>query len=172
MNGNCHFLYGGAVGSVVALNLSGISTVLPAVVDSPENATLFVLGGLIGSIFPDIDNSGSYMGKLSAPVSTVLCAIGGKMGKSGYNHRGILHDPIVYLLGLVLCYLYFTPMIGFFIGCLSHLFLDMFNPKGVPIGPFRRVSIGNFKSGEIGSVILTWVCVFVVLTVGILVRYL
>lgn len=168
MNGNCHFVYGASVGSMVALNMNNISTVLPHITATPETATLFVLGGVLGGIFPDIDNPSSYMGKLSVPVSTIIGAINEKLGKVGSNHRGILHDPLIYLIGLVLSYFFFSPLIGFFIGCLSHLFLDMFNPKGIPFFLFKRVRLGNFKSGEIGSVVFTWVCVFLCITIGVI----
>lgn len=172
MNGNCHFVYGAAIGSMAALNIDNLATVLPNVSNSPETATLFVLGGLIGGIFPDIDNPSSYMGKLSAPISTIIGEINELLGKTGANHRGILHDPTIYLIGIVLSYMFFPPLIGFFIGCLSHIFLDMFNPKGVPCLLLHRISLGKFKSGEIGSIIFTWVCVFISLALGITTRIL
>lgn len=167
MNGNCHFVYGAAVGSMLAVNLDKIAAVIPNVNNNPETATLLVLGGLIGGIFPDIDNPSSYMGKLSAPVSTIIGTINEKLGKVGSNHRGILHDPVVYLIGLFLSYTYFTPLLGFFMGCLSHIFLDMFNPKGVPCIILHRIRLGKFKSGSLSSVIFTWVCVFLTILVGV-----
>jgi len=171
MNGNCHFVYGAAVGIAFTMNLDKVSTILPHVTNTPETATLFILGGLIGGIFPDIDNPSSYMGKLSAPVSTVIGFVNEKLGKTGANHRGILHDPLVYLVGLILSYFFFPPLIGFFIGCLSHLFLDMFNPKGIPFFIFKRVHLGNFNSGEPGSIIFTWVCVFLSIVIGCLIKF-
>ena len=48
MNGNCHFVYGAAVGSMVALNLNTISTILPNISNNNDTITLFILGGLIG----------------------------------------------------------------------------------------------------------------------------
>lgn len=171
MNGNCHFIYGATVGSMIALNMNEIANILPNINSTPETATLFVLGGLIGSIFPDIDNPSSYMGKLSAPISTVIGGINKKLGKVGANHRGILHDPIIYIIGLILAYFYFPPIIGFFIGCISHLFLDMFNPKGIPFFIFKKVHLGNIKSGETGSIIFTWVLVFVTIIVGCLYKF-
>jgi Predicted membrane-bound metal-dependent hydrolase (DUF457). len=172
MNGNCHFVYGATVGSIVALNIDKISMVLPHIAYSPETATLFVLGGLLGGIFPDIDNPSSYMGKLAAPISTLIGAINKKLGKVGANHRGILHDPIIYIIGLVLSYMFLPSLLGFFVGCLSHLFLDMFNPKGIPFCGFKRVCLGKFKSGETSSVIFTWVCVGICLIIGISLKYL
>lgn len=169
MNGNCHFIYGAAVGSMLALNLDKISTAVN-ISNSAETATLFVLGGLVGGIFPDIDNPSSYMGRLSTPVSSAIGLINKKLGKVGANHRGILHDPIVYILGLFLSYFFFSPLLGFFIGCLSHIFLDMFNPKGVPCLFLHRIRLGKFESGDPSSVIFTWVCVILCIGVGILIK--
>lgn len=168
MNGNCHFVFGAAVGTSVMLNTSYIAELLPNIIISPETSTLFILGGLLGGIFPDIDNPISYVGKLTAPVSTVIGKIGAIMGKSGKNHRGILHDPAVYIAGLVLAYLYFTPLVGFFIGCLSHTFLDLFNPSGVPFlfGAFR-LRLAKIPSGSAAGIIFTWVSVALVLFMGI-----
>lgn len=134
MNGNRHFVYGAAVGSILALTIATISNTIPNITNTPETATLFVLGGVLGGIFPDIYNPNSHMSSLSAPVSTVIGKINEKL------HRGILHNPLIYLIGLVLSYFFFSPLIGFFIGCLSHLFLDMFNPKDIPSFLFKKSS--------------------------------
>ena len=168
MNGNCHFVYGAAVGTALAANADKIATVLPAVTNTPETATLFILGGLIGGIFPDIDNPSSHMGQLAAPVSTIIGAINKKLGKVGSNHRGILHDPITYLIGLVLCYFFFPPMIGFFIGCLSHLFLDMFNAKGIPFFFIKRITLAKIESGSAASIVLTWLCIVFVIAIALI----
>lgn len=172
MNGNCHFIYGAAVGTALAANADKIATVLPAVTNTPETATLFILGGLIGGIFPDIDNPSSHMGQLAAPVSTIIGAINKKLGKVGSNHRGILHDPITYLIGLVLCYFFFPPMIGFFIGCLSHLFLDMFNAKGIPFFFIKRIRLAKIESGSAASIVLTWLCIVFVIAIALIFKYL
>lgn len=171
MNGNCHFVFGASVGSMAALNLDKISHILPHITATPETATLFVLGGLIGGIFPDIDNPSSHMGKLSAPVSTGIGKINNMLGKKGANHRGILHDPTVYIIGFILSYFFFSPLIGFFLGCLSHIFLDLFNPKGVPILIWHSVNIGKFNSGEPGSIIFTWICVVICIGLGFFLRF-
>ena len=171
MNGNCHFVYGASVGTAVAMNLDKITTILPHITNTSETATLFVLGGLIGGIFPDIDNPSSYMGNLAAPVSTVIGAVNKKLGKTGANHRGILHDPIIYLLGIVLSYFFFPSLLGFFVGCISVLFLDMFNPKGIPFFFVKRVSIGKFESGSSSSVIFTWVNVFICVALGFMFKF-
>lgn len=169
MNGNCHFIYGAAVGSALALNLDKISSII-SISNSSETATLFILGGLVGGIFPDIDNPNSYMGHLSVPISTLIGKVNEKLGKVGSNHRGILHDPIVYLAGLVLSYFFFPPLLGFFIGCISHIFLDMFNPKGVPFLFVHRIRLGKINSGDPNSIAFTWICVVLCIGIGILVK--
>lgn len=170
MNGNCHFVYGAAVGTAVAINLSNIATVLPNVTTTPEMATLCIMGGLLGGIFPDIDNPSSHMGQLAAPVSTVIGAINKKLGKTGANHRGVLHSLIVYIAGLVLSYFFFPPIIGFFIGCLSHLFLDMFNGKGISCGPIKRISVARIDGNSPAAIAITWICIFFILVIGILLK--
>jgi membrane-bound metal-dependent hydrolase YbcI (DUF457 family) len=168
MNGNCHFVFGAAVGTALTLNMGLLSSALTNITPTPETATLLVLGGIMGGIFPDIDNPVSYMGKMTVPLSTGLGMIGKAMGKAGKNHRGVLHDPLTYLVGLFLCYQYFIPLVGFFVGCLSHLFLDMFNPSGIPfLLGVKRLRIGKIVSGSKESIIFTWVCVGVVLVAGI-----
>ncbi|MBQ8234064.1 MAG: metal-dependent hydrolase [Bacilli bacterium] len=172
MNGNCHFMYGATVGIMLTVNLDTISTILPQIANTQEMGTLFVLGGLMGGIFPDIDNPSSHMGKLSKPISTIIGAINKKFGKVGANHRGILHDPIVYIIGLILSYIFMPSLIGIFIGCLSHLFLDMFNYKGIPFFLFKRISVAKIESDSTGSTICTvlWILVTVVLGIFIKIR--
>lgn len=172
MNGNCHFIYGASVGASLTLNLDAIAVYMPNITNTPETATLFVLGGIMGGIFPDIDNPTSFMGKLSVPLSTFIATIGGFMGKKGKFHRGILHDPLMYAVGLVACYFFFPPLVGFFLGCLSHLFLDMFNPVGVPfmLGA-RHLHIAKIKSGSRESILLTWVLVGLTLMAGIVLKF-
>ena len=171
MNGNCHFVFGAAVGSMVALNMNTLSTILPNITVSSETATLFVLGGLVGGIFPDIDNPSSHMGKLSAPLSTAIGFINKLLGKVGANHRGILHDPTVYIVGLILSYIFCPALVGFFVGCMSHIFLDMFNPKGVPCILFKRISLGNINSGSTASIIFTGFCIAIVVAIGFMIKF-
>lgn len=171
MNGNCHFVFGAACGTAIALNLDKIATVIP-VQPSPEMYTLFILGGLVGGILPDIDNPNSYIGKLTVPVSTGIGAVQEAFGKTGSRHRGLLHDPIVYLIGLWLSFTYFPALLGLFVGCLTHLFLDMFNPSGIPfLFGLKHIHLGRIYSGSIGSVIFTWIWTAVVVVTGIFIHY-
>ena len=168
MDGNCHFIFGASLGSALAMNLDKITISFSQITNTSETLTLFILGGLIGGIFPDIDNPKSHMGKLSIPISSIIGKISESCGKKGVHHRGILHDPVVYIMGLVFSYLFFPPLIGFFIGCLSHLYLDMFNPVGIPF-MFNtiRIHMGKLKSGSKESIIFTWINVFLVVGIGL-----
>ena len=168
MNGNCHFVFGASLGTAFALNVDKLETVLPNLTNSPETATLFVLGGLIGGIFPDIDNPVSYIGKLTVPVSSVIGKFGEITGKTGPMHRGILHEPLVYITGLILSYIFCPSLVGLFLGCISHLYLDMFTPAGIPVFfGLRHLRLAKIKSGSQASVVFTWLNVIAVILLGI-----
>lgn len=169
MNGNCHFVFGAALGSAFAMNTDKLEALLPNLTDTPETATLFVLGGLIGGIFPDIDNPVSYIGKLTVPVSTVIGKFGELTGKTGPMHRGVLHEPIVYITGLILSYLFCPSLVGLFLGCISHLYLDMFTPAGIPIFSVKHLRLAKIKSGSQASVVFTWLNVIAVVLIGLLI---
>ena len=166
MNGNCNFIFGISVSSMLVLNIDKISSLLPFVQNNPETTTLIMLGGIVGSIFPDIDNPDSYMGKLSVPISSVIGAISSAFGKKGRNHRGIFHDPVFYILGMYLSFLYFPPLISFFVGCFTHLYLDIFNPSGIPFIIGKRLHLGKIVSGSTESILFTWLNVLLALFIG------
>lgn len=167
LNGNCHFIFGAAVGTAAAMNTELLCSYLPNITATPETATLLVLGGLIGGIFPDIDNPLSYFGKLTVPLSKWIGNVGKVFGKENEHHRGIFHDAAIYITGLILSYLYFPPLVGFFVGCLSHIYLDMFNPSGIPfLFGVKHLHLGKILSGSKGSVIFTWMSAVSVLIIG------
>lgn len=171
MNGNCHFVFGAALGTSISVNIELIASALPNIAHTPETVTLFIMGGVLGGIFPDIDNPTSYFGKLASPISKIFGSIGKATGKTGKNHRGIMHDPALYIACLLICYFYFSPLIGFFVGCLSHLFLDMFNPSGIPfLFGAAHLHLGKITSGSKGSIVFTWIMTVLVLAAGILLK--
>lgn len=170
MNGNCHFIFGASLGTAFAMNVDKLETFFPHLTNSPETATLFVLGGLIGGIFPDIDNPTSYIGKLTVPVSSVIGKFGELTGKTGPMHRGILHEPVVYLTGLILSYMFCPSLVGLFLGCISHLYLDMFTPAGIPVFfGVKHLRLAKIKSGSQQSVVFTWLNVFVAILIGMMI---
>lgn len=157
MNGNCHFVYGASIAIPIVL-IANLNV---------EAGTLLISTALIGSIFPDIDTPDSTFGTLSRPISTVIGKVSKVFGKTGYNHRGILHDMSLYLAGFVLSLLYCPALFGFFVGALSHLILDMFNPMGIPVLFVTKVRLGRIKSGSRESIVLTWVFTILNLAFGI-----
>lgn len=189
MNGNCHFLFSGTVNTMLAINMDKINYGLKEVIHflydndmnfiplmlevEPTTTALLVMGGLIGGIFPDIDNPDSYMGKMSMPVSKCIKKISEKFGKTGYRHRGIFHDISVYAVLSVLSYLFFPYLIGFFIGCFTHCLLDAFNPMGVPIlFGIKTLRLGKLYSGSKGSIVFSYVATVLVLIVGLTTKFL
>ena len=168
MNGNCHFVYAAGVTGMVALNADKISVYLPNITSDREMIALLIMGGLIGGIFPDIDNPKSYFGQLSKPVSTVIGKIGEGIGKTGSHHRGIFHDFSLYLAGLVLSYFYAPFLIGFFLGAVSHLFLDMFNPAGVPVlFGISKIHLGKIKADSKQAIGLTYLMIAFTILIGV-----
>ena len=172
MNGNCHVLFGAAVGSALAINVDKINSILPNINVSAETATIFVLGGILGGIFPDIDSPQSYVGKLTHPISRTIGKISKYFGKTKEMHRGIFHDPTIYLALLALSYFYFPPVIGFLLGCLSHLYLDLFNAAGIPIFlGARRIHIACIESGKKTARIFTRVHSLVAVIAGLVAKF-
>lgn len=170
MNGNCHFIFGSSVGFATATLLSSslINIDEKYISNLPLFTTCMVATCLIGSIFPDIDNPSSHMGQLAKPLSTLIGRVSALAGKKGSHHRGLFHDPFLYFLGLVLSIFCFLPMTGFFIGALSHLFLDCFNPSGIRmLGGYKWIRFAKIPSGSRESIILTWVFSVLCIITGI-----
>ena len=173
MNGNCHFVFGASTATALALNIDKIAnlitvnTNLSGLEVNETTVTLFVMGGLLGSVFPDVDNPNSLFGKMSAPLSTVIGKVGASFGKTGTHHRGIFHDLLIYLIALTLSVLFFPPLIGFFVGCLSHILLDSFTPMGIPcLFTKRGIHLGKINSGSTTAVVFSYVLSMICLTLG------
>lgn len=172
MNGNCHFIFGLTVGTMCAINLEDISTILPNIANTNSNAVLFIIGGILGGILPDMDNPKSFMAQMSEPFSKVVCKIGKMFHRGGKYHRGILHDPLVHLVGLVLAYFFCPPLVGVFVGGISHIFLDIFNPVGLPLlFGAKYISIGNIKSGGKNAILFTYTNAVIILLIGVGMRF-
>ncbi len=157
MNGNCHFMFGASVSACACLHMHS---------DLPLTV-LAVSTCLIGSIFPDIDNPDSSFGHMTKPVSTVIGKVSEAFGKTGSNHRGLFHDFALHLASFVLSCLFCPSLMFFFLGTLSHLFLDMFNPSGIPVLFVTKCRIGRIRSGDTPSVVLTVILASIVLAIGI-----
>lgn len=86
--------------------MAGVTTALLLGTNTPE---AILIG--FGSILPDIDHSGSKLGHMVKPISSLL------------KHRGFTHSLLFCLICSII-----NPFIG--IGVLTHLILDFLNPKG------------------------------------------
>ncbi len=124
MTGKTHVLAGAAAG------LAFVHLAVPAAEREVTTALLLTVAASIGSIFPDIDEPKSKMGRKVPIVSSLL--------KSIFGHRGITHGILLYAL----CYAagvhfldvkYLDYLRAFMCGVCSHLLLDMLNSSGIPL---------------------------------------
>lgn len=111
----------------------------------PEIIKALFIGSAIGCLIPDLDSETSTMGRKLKPLSKLLNFIfdildGGKEksmihlsnGVCFKNHRRYMHDITVILpIAFLLC-LRYPLLYGFFLGYISHLFLDSFTSLGMP----------------------------------------
>ncbi|MFT4304298.1 MAG: metal-dependent hydrolase [Candidatus Woesearchaeota archaeon] len=104
----------------------------------------------VGSLLPDIDKHTSFIGRKIKLMSFSLELI--------FSHRGLFHSLWVAFLCLFISF-------ELFIGYLSHLILDMLNPKGVKLfWPWFKVK-GHIKSGGLTDF---FVLVFIILLILLL----
>lgn len=104
-------------------------------------------GGIIGGLLPDIDHPQSTIGRKKQITSHIVHSVTG--------HRGLTHYPIFLLwLSFMLFIGYFAlPMthyvktsyflffVGFIAGYISHIYIDLFNKKGIKLfAPVSHIS--------------------------------
>lgn len=160
---------GGLLAGVSSLNLIADKLNISSDITSYEGM-VFITGAVIGSLFPDIDHRGSYLGRKAKITSTITNAL--------FGHRGITHSPIAMTIFVFLLYMasklfFISPIIklwfiGFFLGILSHIFLDMLTKGGVPLlYPFskKKISLTNIKTGSVGEKVIM---IIIMITCGYL----
>lgn len=119
---------------------------------------LVFAGGILGAFLPDIDSPNSKIRRFIRKKLT-----GNPTPKKNIiNHRREPHMPLIWAI-LFSSILFFvkepillTFIYGLIVGVYSHLFIDMFNPAGIPLcGPIskRRVSIMFIKASSVGEYI-------------------
>lgn len=138
-------------------------------VASPE--LIYMGGAVIGSLFPDIDHKGSYIGRRMKITSGIISSL--------FKHRGATHSPIImggfvsllYLLSRAFFPLDIIPILlsGFFVGIISHILLDMITKGGVPLlYPLidKKINLTNMKTGSSGENFVLFLMVIALVCVG------
>jgi len=95
-------------------------------------AIFFYFGVIVGSIFPDLDEEGSYL-SLKFPLFPMLLKL------FGVTHRGVTHLllPVIVMASLFILFfnnleeLTAVVLLGFIIGYLLHLCGDMVTKGGI-----------------------------------------
>ncbi len=100
----------------------------------PPTDPLYLGLAVVGALLPDVDHPGSWVGRRSRPVSTVVAALLG--------HRGITHSAMA-VAGLLVLLLQaggrHAVICALVVGYLSHLAADMLTPRGLRLAwPMRR----------------------------------
>ena len=95
------------------------------------NQILFILILIISAIIPDIDHSRSWIGRKFKPLSLIVNFI--------FGHRKLIHSLFfVILISFLIKIFSNNYYIPFFIGYLSHLFLDSLTKQGIMLFyPFK-----------------------------------
>ena len=148
MRGSTHLIVGAAAGVAATLSI-------------PTEDTKVKIGiftaTLLGSLFPDIDNAQSKLGRKVKPLSIILNKL--------FGHRGFIHSPCLLLLliftGIFYLFVweawnYWPVVAGFAIGFISHIILDAITKGGIPfLYPFskKRYNFTIIKTGGIGEAI-------------------
>ncbi len=122
-------------------------------------ATPIMVSTAIGSLLPDIDHPQSSIGGKIKIISLPLNHFVG--------HRGITHSLLfaVAMFALLGSIGYQAEAIGIAVGILSHLFLDMLNPSGVPLlYPIKqRFHLMNIETGSGREKRMFWLFILIVI---------
>lgn len=160
-------LAGGAVAGAVTLTATTLQTMsLPS---SPWYLHPLILGvSMIGGLAPDVDLRTSKAGQVTGAVSLIIQGL--------WGHRTLFHAPdfyyLLYMIGETYLDKYSILLFAFMAGAFSHIFLDMWNAKGVPLfyplpGHYH---IASLKSGGVAEKWIT-IALYALFTV-IMLRFL
>lgn len=143
MTGTTHIAAGFSVGIGISILTASL---LPT-------AAVSTFAAVAGSLLPDIDTASSKLGRKIAPVSWLI--------RIFIGHRQMFHSLTFWAIPMIVLWLTkVLPPLTIFsasVGILSHLFLDAFNPAGIPIfWPLsKRLSIAKFQCRGIVDYLLT-----------------
>src|SRR4051794_19919464 len=109
MEGKTHLIGGIAAGAFYLTTLGSVN-----------NEAFFIASCAFGALIPDIDHTGSTIGRKVPMIDNIISAV--------FGHRSFTHS----LLFLILAFLLFGRVdwpasieIGLWIGMISHMLLDM-----------------------------------------------
>jgi len=120
-----------------------------------NNKLLFIFIVVFFSIFPDLDEKRSKIGRKHKITSTIINFI--------FGHRGFFHTIYIPLLiFFILNIINFEIALAALIGYCSHLFLDALTRKGIkPFYPLINNRInGFFRTGSLVEKILFSIVLF------------
>ena len=105
---------------------------------SPSNKILFMALAIFGSIFPDVDNPTSKIGRL-IPLGHF------------FKHRGIVHSLFTMAFLSLILSLFTDHFYAFSLGFTAHLIVDSLTPMGIGFFyPFTSFRIRGFmRTGSI-----------------------
>ena len=141
-----HLAFGFLV-SLIALNFYNI-----------ENTILFILVTLFFSIFPDIDETRSKIGRKYNLTSKIINFF--------FGHRGFIHTIYIPLiLFFSFSFINYDVSIAILIGYFSHLFLDAITKAGIkPFYPIYNKRInGPFRTNSFTEKIIFMIVVLSIL---------
>jgi len=123
-----------------------------------QNKLIFILIGVFFSIFPDIDERKSKIGRKYKFTSAIINFI--------FGHRGFFHSIYIPLI-LYLIFYYINNEIGIAIlaGYFSHLFMDAMTKNGIrPLYPFvnKRIN-GPIKTNSLLEKVLFLMLILLIL---------
>ncbi|MCH8003535.1 MAG: metal-dependent hydrolase [Nanoarchaeota archaeon] len=122
-----------------------------------QNKLIFILIVVFFSIFPDIDERKSKIGRKNKTLSTIINFI--------FGHRGFFHSIYIPLIFYFIFY-YINNEIGIaiLVGYFSHLFMDAITKNGIrPLYPIINKKInGPIKTNSILEKILFLVIIFLI----------
>jgi len=129
MMGKSHMMIGAAAGAVVA---------------TPETLPFAIIAGVVGAISPDVDHTGSTMGKALLPISWIVSKV--------CSHRGFTHSILAIGLVSAAAMQFDSPIAwAFVMGYASHILADMMTPMGCALAsPFnRKFRLMSIRTGSI-----------------------
>ena len=172
MLGKTHVAFSLGLGSLGVWSFSALGNILP----SGQELVMFYSALAFGSLFLDIDEPNSTLGKNTIGISNLI--------KILFGHRGLTHSLIfLIVMGCLLrSGLYVESFIkhetleilifGFLLGCSFHLIGDMLTLSGVPLlfpfstkrfhlSPaflrFKTGGIWDYALGLLGLVCFGWI---------------